>query len=1030
MIPSMSISSSDPNQAPLLPSREASVASERLLAELRAVPGSSTLGDHLDRTGQEGWNKLRDIARRRPGLIDDEDLEVLTGRLGESPASFFALLIDLAATDDQRRDALIARFRRVMPQAAGPALSAAGYNLHERCQLLDAGWLALARDAYEADPEGAWGIVEAAAMYRGTLIDATLFDWFEVRRADRPRAYFVALLSLAAARTASRPDLMVRMLRHFTEHPGAAIQAAAFAARDQASLIEPELLAIVLHHLAEAPEQAWEFFDGACGVRPDLFSESLLDALTAQAGSGVGRMLSILRRLMEEGPRAASAMMRYVNLVRHFPQEGVKSTRYHFQGEAIRLVRSELVQGVCAGLPADAYPGYEFLRRCVDERPELIGPPEVEAALVAIPHATNYAFGFFKRLLDLRPEFTRECTLALFECLALEPVNRAFVRTEQIDTVIAIAEGARVRTGLERALREPPNVGSRRARALMAIMFRQKLRARRQVLLEALRHAATVVLWRKIPPEGRGPDGDTSEKFSPIWDFLFFIIDNADAEAVSTSAAETFLEGAFQLRYLCETIAEHEEFLRRLDLGFPAPAPFPEAVAFLRSKPHLTALHDLVVELRRRFSSPTRPGPVEEFAERADSSERERAAIEKQLASTDPAKRRRLEARLESLRRRVDWWRSPRYARAFVDAAVEASLPEDARDLLSRERKDLANQVHDALRAEAIAIAIAAVERAKVDLYRQRVREVLGREIDIERVESKVLPAFLWFQAVAGLPANSRWLKRLIEDRISGQPHDWLRAEPAPMAWAERMRSAQPGIKLERWRAPFSRQVQYRAGDAVAEKRRRIKADLAQTKELLERAGARGLASVDYEELAAALADLRLGLPQEADGDHPANGEPRPMRAADPTLIDEIAMNLERVRLTELTPDSDYEGTLLLEIESDPLEILFMGEYGFASCLSLRGINAWSAVSNAIDVDKTVAWAKEPGGNVVGRRLLALLPEGIVSFRTYSNRHGLGIDRLFDRFLVEYAEHCGTAVARGGHPRPLLSDRWYDDGAI
>ena len=141
-------------------------------------------------------------------------------------------------------------------------------------------------------------------------------------------------------------------------------------------------------------------------------------------------------------------------------------------------------------------------------------------------------------------------------------------------------------------------------------------------------------------------------------------------------------------------------------------------------------------------------------------------------------------------------------------------------------------------------------------------------------------------------------------------------------------------------------------------------------------------------------------------------------------------MNLERVRLAELTPDSDFEGRILLTVETDPFEILFMGEYGFASCLSLRGSNAWSAVSNAVDIDKAIVWAKEPGGNVVGRRLLALVPEGVLTFRTYTNRHDLALDRAFDEFVTAYAAHCGIKIAHGGHPKPLLSDRWYDDGAM
>src|SRR5439155_25858352 len=114
------------------------------------------------------------------------------------------------------------------------------------------------------------------------------------------------------------------------------------------------------------------------------------------------------------------------------PEKGIDSARYAFQGEEIRLVRPDLVRAICDEFAAAAYPGYEILSRLAHHRPELLGPPEVEAALRNIPHATNYAFGFFKELLKLRPEFTRECTLALFECLAQEPDHRAFVRGEEM----------------------------------------------------------------------------------------------------------------------------------------------------------------------------------------------------------------------------------------------------------------------------------------------------------------------------------------------------------------------------------------------------------------------------------------------------------------------------------------------------------------------------------------------------------------------------------------------------------------------
>ena len=34
------------------------------------------------------------------------------------------------------------------------------------------------------------------------------------------------------------------------------------------------------------------------------------------------------------------------------------------------------------------------------------------------------------------------------------------------------------------------------------------------------------------------------------------------------------------------------------------------------------------------------------------------------------------------------------------------------------------------------------------------------------------------------------------------------------------------------------------------------------------------------------------------------------------------------------------------------------------------------------------------------------------------------------RVIREYAEHCGVSIANAGHPGPLLSDNWYDDGAV
>ena len=990
---------------------------EHLISRMRSHrgPAASTLEEYFAQAGQEVFNRMNDVARASAKLVDDAAVDWAVGRMADAPGSVFHLFIAIAANDEERRGKMIDRYRSLLEKWPKEGLGCAGYNLHEFNRLLDAEWMSAADRLFDHNPEGAWGIFESAAMYRQQFITPALIDSFEARRAAMPRDYVVSMLSLAG----DRPELLARVLRAFPDHPAEAVDGTSFVARSEAPLQTPELVAAMVRHFGAAPEKAWEFFDGAVRTRPGIFDDALLDALTLHTKTEPGRLFEILRHLMDVAPdRIPRLMDRIVDVVRRHPEKGINSVRYAFQGEDARLIRADLLAAVCSGFAHGAYPAYDFLGHLARVRPELVGPPEVEAALKNIEHATNYAFGFFNTLLKLRPEFTRECTLALFEALAREPVNRAHFRDEEIQSLIAISEAAHIKTGLENALREPPRVGSRRARALMAIMFRQKLRARRHVLLEALRYAARVVLWRKEP----------AEKFSPVWDFVHFIIDHSADDAISTAAAERFLEGAFQLHYLCTTAAEHEEFLRKLDTGHPPARPFPPGTEFLEADAELTHLYRLVLELGQRFAAEPKITPLAEFASRGAAAESELRALELQLGGADKCRRRRIEERRQSLARQVAIWKDPAYARAFSDAEAEKKLSGDARALLKREKKDLTKQLRDSLRAEAIRMAVAAVDRSRLDLYRHRLREALGRDVDLSEVEPKILPAFLWFPAIGNMRNNTKYLRRLIEDRIAKRPHDWMRTEPEVLEWAAKVRQGQPDIVLDRWRAAYSKEYQYRPKDALAEKKRRIKADLAQARSLLEKAGAKGIASESYDDLAAKLAELKqppeIGPPKE--GEKPKAPPP----AADPAVLAEIEMNLERVRLSEATPDSDFEGRILLTVETDPFEVLFMGEYGFASCLSLRGSNAWSAVSNAIDLDKVIVWAREPGGNVVGRRLLALTPGGVLVFRTYTNRHGLALDRAFDEFVDEYAAHCGTKVTHGGHAGPLLSDRWYDDGSI
>lgn len=120
---------------------------------------------------------------------------------------------------------------------------------------------------------------------------------------------------------------------------------------------------------------------------------------------------------------------------------------------------------------------------------------------------------------------------------------------------------------------------------------------------------------------------------------------------------------------------------------------------------------------------------------------------------------------------------------------------------------------------------------------------------------------------------------------------------------------------------------------------------------------------------------------------------------------------------------------ITLALEPDPLEILWMGEH-FGTCLSFGGINFFSAVVNAADVNKRVLYARGPGGQVIGRALLALTDEGrILTYEPYCHRRDLDFGARVSAFATALAADMGTTVAPRGAPRPLLFSRWYDDEA-
>ena len=461
---------------------------------------------------------------------------------------------------------------------------------------------------------------------------------------------------------------------------------------------------------------------------------------------------------------------------------------------------------------------------------------------------------------------------------------------------------------------------------------------------------------------------------------MLFLIDQSDPKRISTAAAAGFLESAYRLHFLVTPHEFRTYLVERLDLRDPPAAKFPPHAAFLDADPELAGLHAKVALLASRFETPLRLTPLRDFRDRTKKMRREHEALSTAQTTRRLRRRRNLSERLSS-------------------PADDAARPE------------LAKKAGDALRAEAVEITRVAFRDAMRKAYAAAAKHVLGREVDLSNVDPGILPAFLYYERLGRMPNNRKYLSRLIEDKVEGRPHDWMRTEPPAAAWAERVRKANPGARVERWRAEFAKSFSYNPGDAAAEKKRRIERDLEQTRVLFKELEVEKMEKADFAAMREKARELQ--------------GKDK-----DPRVLEEIANNLERARIAEQAPDSDFEGRITLEVETDPIKVLFMGEYGFASCLSLRGVNVWSAVSNAIDVDKAVVWARDPAGNIVGRRLIALTPEGIVSYRTYTNRNGLALDGFFEQFLETLAAHCGARVAHRVSPGPLLSDDWYDDGAL
>ncbi|HEX9987751.1 MAG TPA: hypothetical protein VGE45_04635 [Chloroflexia bacterium] len=127
-------------------------------------------------------------------------------------------------------------------------------------------------------------------------------------------------------------------------------------------------------------------------------------------------------------------------------------------------------------------------------------------------------------------------------------------------------------------------------------------------------------------------------------------------------------------------------------------------------------------------------------------------------------------------------------------------------------------------------------------------------------------------------------------------------------------------------------------------------------------------------------------------------------------------------------------GRLRLRLERDPLHVLQMGNY-FDTCLSFGGVNAFSTVANASEINKRVIYARDGTGRVVGRKLIAINSDGkLVGFNTYTmhtGEVGRNLRSVFRRYATDFAGECGLEMSDENSTVPkLFAEAWYDDGIV
>jgi hypothetical protein len=119
--------------------------------------------------------------------------------------------------------------------------------------------------------------------------------------------------------------------------------------------------------------------------------------------------------------------------------------------------------------------------------------------------------------------------------------------------------------------------------------------------------------------------------------------------------------------------------------------------------------------------------------------------------------------------------------------------------------------------------------------------------------------------------------------------------------------------------------------------------------------------------------------------------------------------------------------------EMNPMRVLDMGTLVGGSCLDSLAGNAWSTVTNALEVNKSILWITDEKGGLLGRVLIALDErKRFVRFRVYYARQTIDLNPYVDTYLKEIGAEMKLKTRSGSvsQVKQLFCNDWYKDPQV